>query len=318
MNIHELSLVIFTVAAQMSVGAFLVLGVANFFATRYASAEEADKLSDYALLAIGPVLVFGLIMSIFHLGNPLNAPRSIMHVGSSWLSREILFGIFFAGFGFLFAIMQWRKIGGMLLRRILAGVVATFGILLVYAMAMVYYILEAVPAWSTLSTPISFFATTLLLGAMAVGVAFVARYTYLRRQDAQEQKANENGKGVAEKQREILGVTLRWMSLVAVIVLGVQLIIQPLYMANLATGSPTAQKSASILIDQFGALFALRQILLFLGAGVFSLFIYFAARSSQNLLTISALAYSAFAIVVVGELIGRFLFYASFARIGPL
>lgn len=318
MNIHELSLVIFTVAAQMSVGAFLVLGVVNLFATRYASAEEADKLSDYALLAIGPVLVFGLIMSVFHLGNPLNAPRSIMHLSTSWLSREILFGILFAGFGFLFAIMQWRKIGGIVQRKMIGLLVAIFGILLVYSMAMVYYVLESVPVWSTLSTPISFFATTVLLGAMAVGVAFVTIYAFLRRRESPDTKSQANPQSDTTKKRKILETTLRWMSLLAVIVLGVQLVIQPLYMAYLATGSPTAQKSASILIDQFGMLFALRQVLLFLGAGVFSLFIYFAARSSQNLLTISALAYSAFIIVVAGELIGRFLFYASFARIGPL
>ena len=53
------------------------------------------------------------------------------------------------------------------------------------------------------------------------------------------------------------------------------------------------------------------------GAGIFALFIYHAARSSQNIRRIAMLAYAAFAIVLVGELIGRFLFYASYARLGP-
>ena len=138
MNTTELALVIFTIFAQMSVGAFLVLGGVHFFATRYAGIEEADKLSTYALLAIGPVMVVGLIVSFFHLGNPINAPRAIMNLGTSWLSREILFGVLFAGAGFLFALMQWRKWGSAGLRNIIALVAAVFGLGLVFSMAMVY------------------------------------------------------------------------------------------------------------------------------------------------------------------------------------
>jgi anaerobic dimethyl sulfoxide reductase subunit C (anchor subunit) len=65
-------------------------------------------------------------------------------------------------------------------------------------------------------------------------------------------------------------------------------------------------------------LFATRQVLLFLGAGVFSLFTYMVARDAKNFRLVSTLAYTAFALVLVGEVIGRYLFYASFARIGPL
>ena len=86
----------------------------------------------------------------------------------------------------------------------------------------------------------------------------------------------------------------------------------------LAAAGPVAAKSAAILVTQHGLLFALRLVLLFLGAGVFSLFIYRMARDAQSFRTVSLLAYSAFALVLAGELIGRYLFYASFARIGLL
>lgn len=308
MNVSELALVIFTIAAQMAVGAFLVLGGVHFFATRFAGSEEADKLSDLALYAIGPVLVIGLIFSVFHLGNPLSAPRSIMHLGTSWLSREILFGVLFAGSGFVFAFMQWRKLGSPALRSSVAWLTAILGVGLVLSMAMVYYTLPAVPAWNNLATPLSFFTTTLLLGALAIGAAFVAAYAYLH--------ARKQAESV--KQREILEITLRWMALVALVMLGVHFVIQPLYMATLATGGPAAERSASILIEEYGLLFSLRLLLLFLGAGVFSLFIYKVARNAENFRLVSTLAYSAFALVLVGELIGRFLFYASFSRLGPI
>lgn len=308
MNVSELSLVIFSIAAQMSVGAFLVLGGVHFFASRYAGVEEADRLSDWALLAIGPVMVIGLIVSILHLGNPINAPRAITNLGTSWLSREILFGLLFAGAGFLFALMQWRKIGSPTLRNIVALVAAVLGIALVFSMAMVYYTLPSVPAWSSLATPITFFTTTLLLGALAISAAFVAGYSRLR----------SRNDPALEKQREILRITLRWMALLSIGLLGILFIIQPLYMAWLGVSGPTAGQSLSLLIEEHGALFALRLLLLFLGAGLFSLFMYQLARSSQNFRLVSTLAYAAFLLVLVGELIGRYLFYASFARIGPL
>lgn len=308
MNTHDLSLVIFTIAAQMSVGAFLVLGGVHFFATRYAGIEEADKLSDLSLLAIGPVLVIGLIVSVLHLGNPLSAWRAVTNLATSWLSREILFGILFAGFGFLFAIMQWRKLGSPGLRNIVALIAALFGVGLVFSMAMVYYTLLAVPAWSHWATLATFFATTILLGSLAIGAAFVAGYAY---QTSRKHEGNE-------KQRQILEITLRWMALLALVMLGVQFIVQPLYMGYLAVAGPAAEKSASILVDEHGALFALRWLLLFLGAGVFGIFIYKVASDAKSFRTVSLLAYAAFALVLAGELIGRYLFYASFARIGPL
>lgn len=308
MNTTELALVIFTIFAQMSVGAFLVLGGVHFFATRYAGIEEADKLSTYALLAIGPVMVVGLIVSFFHLGNPINAPRAIMNLGTSWLSREILFGVLFAGAGFLFALMQWRKWGSAGLRNIIALVAALFGLGLVFSMAMVYYSLPAVPAWNNWATLVSFFATTILLGAVAISAAFVGAYAYLhsRKQES------------SDKQRQILAITLRWMALVSLVVLGVQLVVQPIYMGYLASAGPVAEKSAAILVDENGMLFALRFVLLFLGAGLFSFFIYKFARSARNIGLLSTLAFAAFALVLAGELIGRYLFYSSFARIGPM
>lgn len=308
MNTTELALVIFTIFAQMSVGAFLVLGGVHFFATRYAGIEEADKLSTYALLAIGPIMVAGLIVSFLHLGNPINAPRAIMNLGTSWLSREILFGVLFAAAGFLFALMQWRKWGSAGLRNIIALVAAVFGLGLVFSMAMVYYSLPAVPAWNNWATLVSFFATTILLGAVAISAAFVGAYAYLhsRKQES------------SDKQRQILAITLRWMALVSLVVLGVQLIVQPIYMGYLASAGPVAEKSAAILVDENGMLFALRFVLLFLGAGLFSFFIYKFARSARNIGLLSTLAFAAFGLVLAGELVGRYLFYASFVRIGPM
>ncbi len=64
----------------------------------------ADRMSDGALLVIGPVLALAFVASLFHLGSPLNAPRAVVNLGTSWLSREIFFGSLFALAGAIFAL----------------------------------------------------------------------------------------------------------------------------------------------------------------------------------------------------------------------
>ncbi|MBZ0296392.1 MAG: dimethyl sulfoxide reductase anchor subunit [Anaerolineae bacterium] len=180
MNPNEWALVVFTVVMQMAVGSFVILGGVHFFASRRHGVEQADKLSDRALIAIGPAVVFALIVTLFHLGNPINAPRAISNLGTSWLSREIALSLAFSIVGAVFAFMQWRKIGTPAIRNAIALINAAIGLVLVYAMSMVYRI-PTVPSWDSIATPISFFITTFLLGSLAMGAAFVANYWYLRR-----------------------------------------------------------------------------------------------------------------------------------------
>jgi anaerobic dimethyl sulfoxide reductase subunit C len=305
MSVREWALIMFTILGQMSVGAFLVLGFVHFFAARKAGAEEADRLSDRALLAIGPVLVLGLLASLFHLGNPLNAYRAVANIGTSWLSREILAGVVFAVLGGLFAIMQWRKLGSFSLRNVIAWITAVVGLLLVYSMSQVYA-LPTQPAWDTVATPISFFATTFLLGSLAMVVAFVANSAYLKR------KADTH----LQMQLELLRGSLRWIALASILLLGIELIVAPLYIANLAVGSGVALESVKLMIGEMGLVLALRLILVFIGAGVFGVFLYQNALSAGKMSVVNAFAYGAFALVLVAEVLGRFLFYASHVRIG--
>ncbi len=173
MNARDWALITFTILVQMSVGSIWVLGVAHFFAARKYGAEEADRLSDRALLALVPVIALAFIASLLHLGNPFNAYRAVTNLGSSWLSREIFFGVIFAVLAFVFAFLQWRKIGPTILRTVIAWLAALDGLVLVFSMANVY-MLQAQPAWNSWATPVSFFATTFLLGSLAMGAAFVA------------------------------------------------------------------------------------------------------------------------------------------------
>lgn len=305
MNVREWSLIAFTILAQMSVGAFVVLGIVHAFASRKAGMEEADRLSDRALLAIVPILISGLLASLFHLGQPLSAYRAIGNLSSSWLSREILSGVLFAAACGTFALMQWRKIGSFAVRQLVAWVTALFGLALVYSMAHVY-MLETQPAWNTLATPISFFVSTFLLGGLAIGAAFVINYAWLKQADP----------SCAEVQCELLRGSLRGIALAAVLLLGIEFITTPLMIAYLASGDAAARTSAGLLGSQFALLQGLRLGLVFLGAGVLGLFLYQNAATPGRERVMGNLAIGAFVLVLAAQVLGRFLFYASHVRTG--
>ncbi len=309
MNTNEWALVIFTIVMQMAVGSFVILGGVHFFATRRNGADEADKLSDRALLAIGPVVVFGLIVTLFHLGNPINAPRAISNLSSSWLSREILFSLLFCIGGAIFAFLQWRKLTTPAVRNVLALIVAVIGLALVFSMSMIYR-LFSVPAWNMLATQATFFISAFLLGSLAMGAAFVVNFWYIRRK-------NMDPKSV---QYTMLATSLRWIALLAFVLLGLQFLVIPLYLAALGTqtGQLTvaATTSVTFLAQRQGLILALRLLLLFVGAGLLSVFLYAMASRESKLRVISYLAYAAFALVLISEILGRYLFYASMVRIG--
>jgi len=305
MELRDWALIIFTILAQMSVGAFWVLGIVHYYATRKAGVEEADRMSDRALLAIIPVLVLGMLASLFHLGNPFNAYKAVTHFTSSWLSREVLFGVLFLVFGALYAFLQWRKIGSVAMRNVLAWIAALIGLVLVYSMSRIY-MLYSQPAWNTLATPISFFVTTLLLGALAMGAAIVWNY-------AQVQKKNPE---CADVQCEMMRTTLRWIAIAGVVLVGIELVVLPIYLSTLATGNPAAMASLRMMASKFGLVFALRLILVFVGAGVFGLFLYQNASSAGQEKVLSNMAYSAFVLVFVAEVMGRFLFYVTHQGVG--
>ena len=67
MNLGELPMIAFTVLSQMSVGAFIVLGLVQLLGGTKYSVKVIDRLADPALFAIGPTLVAGLIASMFHM-----------------------------------------------------------------------------------------------------------------------------------------------------------------------------------------------------------------------------------------------------------
>ena len=305
MNTQEWALITYTILAQMSVGAFLVLAVVHYFVVRKAGVQEADRMSDRVLVAIIVTLGLGMLASLFHLGNPLNAYKAVINIATSWLSREILAGVIFAVLGVIYVALQWFKVGPAVLRTVIALLTALVGIVFVFCQAQIYMIQEQ-PSWNTMATPITFYVTALLLGVLAVGAALVANCAII-------QKKNPD---CAEKQHDLLRSVIRWIAIASIILLGIELVVIPIYLAYLSTGGAAALTSLGLMAGKYNLAFILRLVLGFLGAGVLALFIYRNASIAGKKRFIILHAYIAFALVLIAEVLGRFIFYATHYRIG--
>jgi anaerobic dimethyl sulfoxide reductase subunit C len=303
--LSELPLVIFTIIAQMSVGSFVVLGLIHLFGAR-AGRHVIDRASDPALYAIGPILVLGLLASMMHLGTPIRAINALRHLDSSWLSREILFGLLFAAVGGAFAFCQWFKWLTPRWRQGLASLAALIGLALIAVMSMVY-MLPTVPAWNSWATPARFFATTFLLGSLAAGAALVATAEVRRRRGTVGDEAT---------QRVVMS-SLRGIAIGAIAMLGVEFVVVPLYVGKLATGgSAAAAASEGALVNTYGWYAVVQLVLIFLGVALLGIFLSRLARPFNTARMLALAPVAAFVFVFGGEIIGRMLFYASYARVG--
>lgn len=303
--LHELPLVIFTIAAQMSAGSFIVLGLIHLLGFRVEQ-DVMDRVTTPALYAIGPLLVAGLAASTFHLGSPLRAYNALRHWDGSWLSREIIVGVLFLVLGAAFAFMQWFRWGTHRLRQAVAFLAAAAGAALVYCISQVYS-LATVPAWATYHTVLRFYLTALLLGGLAVGAALVVTANVRARRDREPDAA-----AMALVTRSVRGIAFG-----SILALGLKFVGLPAYIGYLGTHpSAAASESLTILTDTYGAFSAAQTILIFLGIALLGFLLYRMSGKDAGAAMLPVIALSAFFLVLAGEVIGRMLFYASMVRVG--
>lgn len=305
MNLREWALITFTILGQLAAGALLVIMVVRALLAAKAKNEEVDGLLDGPLFLVVPVMGLALLASLLHLNNLANVVKAVPNLDSSWLSREVVISVSFIVVAAIYTFMQWRKIGSNGLRTVIGWIAALIGVAQTYAMAMVYMI-RTQPSWNTLATPINFFVTYLLLGVLAVAVAMVINHSLL-------QKRNSQG---AEQQMVLLRQVLQVIAIVAVVLLGIEFLVLPIYMAYLATQGPAALQSLTLMVGPFFQTLALRLLLIFIGAGILVTYLYRNIGLPGREKVVAGLTYGAFVLVLAGEVMGRILFYATHIRIG--
>jgi DMSO reductase anchor subunit len=104
-------------------------------------------------------------VSFFHLRHPLRARYVLSNLRNSWLSREILFELAFIALVALEGWLAWTRSPSSGLRIGVLIAAGSAGLLFVASMAKLY-MLPALPVWNGGYTPLSFFLTTFVLGAL--------------------------------------------------------------------------------------------------------------------------------------------------------
>ncbi|MFP2506480.1 dimethyl sulfoxide reductase anchor subunit family protein [Buttiauxella gaviniae] len=276
---HEWPLMVFTVLGQCVAGGFIVMALALLTGV---SDRVQQKRVHWAMIVLWVLMGIGFMASVLHLGSPLRAFNSLNRIGESALSNEIASGsVFFAVGGFWWLVTVLGKMP-QALGKIWMMLTMVLGVFFVWMMCKVYLI-DTVPTWYSVYTPLSFFLT-MFIGGPLLG------YLLLR-------VAGVTGWGMR---------LLPAISLLAVVVSSMVVMLQGMDLATIHSSI----MQASALVPEYGALMSWRLLVLALALACWIIPQLKGGQANPAVLTF------AFVLVIIGELIGRGVFYGLHMTVG--
>lgn len=281
---ENLSLILFSICIQTAIGIMVFVALGKSF-------NKEGQFKTAIVTAAGLAIV-GFLASLLHLGRPLAALNSLLHFSTSWLSREIWFTGIFAGVTVLTALLVMARPSAKGAVNVLAPLAAVVGLVDVYMMASIYSF-ASVPAWQHSSLTIEFYAAAISMGA----VMFLA----LSGQEAIKVKNTAS------------------LAVGAVVI--VQVAAMVLYYIQLGTSGNGAAGQSLALLNSMSGIMALKWFFILLGAGVLLVPMNresMKGQAGQTVVevaattegTLSVAFYLGAALVVIGQILGRYLFYA--------
>jgi anaerobic dimethyl sulfoxide reductase subunit C (anchor subunit) len=280
MNSKEWPLIIFTLSMQFSAGIILIY---NLFLLSPLCRNRIDIPARFQLILLIALAaaILGVTFSFLHLGNPLNATRTVANIGTSWLSREILSVLIFTGLLVVVTYLHFRYPSAGQLLKWLVDITAVAGLILIFTMSRIYMI-PARPAWNTLFTPIGFYLAALVMGSALLLIFQI-----------------NTGSWASQKALAILTVS------VAII----QLILVPVYVTWLSGLTSISGLGMDNLLGEHQVAFYIRIVLYILAIG-FGLWALLSIRSDtlQNRYLYLP-AFLTLCSVLVAQITDRYLFY---------
>ncbi|MCF7496356.1 dimethyl sulfoxide reductase anchor subunit [Vibrio sp. L5-1] len=274
MIFHEWSLIFFTVLAQTAVGGYLLIG-----ARALVLGHDEEKLNSYKvpMFILWVLMGLGFMFSTTHLGSPLRAFNAFHQLGSAWLSNEVFFGAAFFAVGGLQWLLSVVKKGGVAIQKALMVGAMVLGVIFMYAMINVYMI-NTVPTWDNIYTPLSFIMT------MVVGGLLMSQFVIVFANDSRF-------------------TVDRNITMLAVIAVAISLLVT-VGKLNLIGDIQTSAAKASELVDGLGNYVILQVALLMASLLIWILPMLNKAKVNPVNLGLALVLFLA------SELIGRGLFYS--------
>ena len=305
MNVREWALPVYTILIQTATGSLLFLWFIRLGQSRRQDLNEKSRLLDIPLTIILVTIAFAMIGSHFHLGRPFLSLLAVANLGSSWLSREILLTILL----FLFTLSIWvlRRVRGASGR--LIDILGWLGILsgwiLIYCMARIY-LLPTQVAWNSPATILYYIATTLLLGSSALLAMLWMEQHFAEVRD------QETSKPIFIRNTQLLAV----MGGVVLSAAAVEITLELFRMNWLQSGNVVARTSLNLLVELYQPLLYARVALVLFGSGWLAYNTFQVVRDNTRYHVLLLPIYSSFLLLMIGEILGRFLFYATHVRVG--
>lgn len=274
MIFHEWSLIFFTVLAQTAVGAYLLVS-----ARALVTGHDENKINSYKvpMFILWVLMGLGFLFSTTHLGSPLRALNAFNQLGSAWLSNEVFFGAAFFVVGGLQWLLSVVNKGGVGIQKALMVVAMILGVIFMYAMISVYMI-DTVPTWNTMYTPLSFIMT------MVIGGLLLSQFVIVTAKDSR-----------FTVDRNIIMIAIITVAISLVVTVG---------KANFIGDIQTSAGKATELVEGLGYYLGIQVALLM--AGMFIWILPMINKSSVNSMNLSV----ALLLILASELVGRGLFYS--------
>ncbi|MEZ9517716.1 dimethyl sulfoxide reductase anchor subunit family protein [Vibrio splendidus] len=274
MIFHEWSLIFFTVLAQTAVGSYLLIS-----ARALVLGHDEEKLNSYKvpMFILWALMGLGFMFSTTHLGSPMRAFNAFNQLGSAWLSNEVFFGAAFFAVGGLQWLLSVLKKGGVAIQKALMVGAMVLGVIFMYAMINVYMI-NTVPTWDNIYTPLSFIMT------MVVGGLLLSQFVIVFANDSRF-------------------TVDRNITMLAVIAVAISLLVT-VGKLNLIGDIQTSAAKASELVDGLGSYVILQVALLMASLLIWILPMLNKAKVNPVNLGLALVLFLA------SELIGRGLFYS--------
>ncbi|MCF8233778.1 MAG: dimethyl sulfoxide reductase anchor subunit [Bacteroidales bacterium] len=288
MHSNEWVLVIFTLMSQLAVGLFVMQEL--YLAYRHMEDPEMRRVKKNVLYTDLVLVIIALIISFFHLGKPSNATNALSNLQSSWLSREILFLSIFTICLIIYTFIFSRSTINTLLLKLFGIFTLLSGIMFLFSMAKIY-MLENAPVWNTAYTPIEFFTCSLLLGSLLLMSLIQNR---LMRFDAEE---------LSFFARRMFSLFLL-ITLLLVIDMGAAIYHHFIDFTPNSPGRPDSSYLPSIVKFLF--------LIISLIAIIFQFYNFNLKKRFTSATGISFV----FVFVLIAEVIGRYMFYASYLMSG--
>jgi anaerobic dimethyl sulfoxide reductase subunit C len=305
MNLREWALPAYTILMQLATGTLLVLWTIRSLGLAKFGREQLDRLTKRPILILFFTVATAVLGAHLHLSQPFLSFLAVANLRSSWLSREILFTVLSLLSISGLAALQWSGRGATIVQTILGWSAILMGAASTFCMSMIY-LLPTQPIWNSVLTVFSFFATSLLLGVMAMLAMLMMDLRF----------STERERGDQAVRIRIIQGAIKSFAIVALLTTALILIINFVQINILEGGDELAKTSLELLLGLYRSLFILRFGLLIIGVAWLLVVVGLVRRRASTLTDLLGHAYVAFLLVLVSEILGRFLFYAMHVRIG--